>query len=86
MVDKRVTACCNHLVKTKALIALYGSVQAVRELWTPPLSRSAIYQWPEDVPELRAFQLREKIPDIDKRLASLQPKKKERRNGERRAA
>lgn len=86
MVDKTGTACCNHLVKTKSLIALYGSVNAVRELWTPPLSRSAIYQWGEEVPELREFQLREMIPGIDKRLDDFHPKKKDRRNGVSRAA
>lgn len=85
MVDKACTACCNKRVKTKAVIALYGSVVAVCEQWTPPLTRSAVYQWGEEVPELRAYQLREKNPEIDEQLAEL-PKKKEPRNGQRRAA
>jgi hypothetical protein len=74
-------------VKPKPLIALYGSVNAVCALWTPPLTRSAIYQWLEndEVPELRQFQIREKNPEIDEQLAAL-PKKKEQRNGQRKAA
>lgn len=58
-------------MKAKDLLAVYGSVEAIRNLWTPPLTRSAIYQWLEDdgdVPELRAYQIHEMVPDINKRI------------------
>jgi len=79
MVDTQCLVCCTVGVKTKDLISLFGSVQAVRRLWTPPLTRSAIYQWGEEVPELRVYQLREKHPDIDARIAALYAKKPARR-------
>ena len=50
------------------LLAVFGSVHGIRTLWSPPLSRSAIYQWGEDVPELRAYQIHEMFPDINKRI------------------
>jgi hypothetical protein len=56
-------------VKTKDLFAVFGDVHGVRNIWTPPLSKSAIYQWGDEVPELREFQIRKKHPDIDERIA-----------------
>jgi len=78
MVDKDCPACCIlEGVRTKDLIAVFGSVQAVRSLWNPPLSRSAIYQWGEAVPELRAYQIHEMYPDINKRIRAIKAKERE---------
>ena len=77
MLDTFSTACCRiHGVKTKDLLAVFGSVPAICALWTPPLTRSAIYQWGEDVPELRAYQIHEMYPDINKRIRSARKEQK----------
>lgn len=69
MLDKCGTAYCKMRgVKTKDLLAVFGSVHGIRTLWSPPLSRSAIYQWGDEVPELRAYQIHEMFPDINKRI------------------
>lgn len=72
MLDSTCPVCCRIWgVKAKDLIAVFGSVEAVRHLWPKPLTRSAIYQWMDgdgDVPELRAYQLHEMFPDINKRI------------------
>lgn len=84
-VDTLITVWCKiHGVKTKALIELCGSVRAVRALWKPALSQSAVYQWGEDVPKLRVYQLRENHPNIEERIAA--QKRTKARNGQRRAA
>lgn len=71
-------------MKTRELIAIFGTLQAIGDLFDPPISRSAICQWGNDVPELRQYQLRERVPNIDAQIAAL---KKNRRYGkEERAA
>jgi hypothetical protein len=76
MLDTRRTVCCKMAgVKTKDLLAVFGSVHAVRALWSPPLSRSAIYQWGEDVPELRAYQIHEMVPNINQRIRAAKKEK-----------
>lgn len=80
MLDTARTVCCRiRGVKTKDLLAVFGSVEVIRNLWAPkPLSRSAIYQWGEEVPELRAYQIHEMYPDINKRIrAALKTKERQ---------
>jgi hypothetical protein len=55
------------------LVAVFGTLQAIGDLFAPinggvPLTRGAISQWGEEIPELREYQLRELIPDIDERI------------------
>ena len=51
------------------LVAVFGSQQAIADLFG--ITKGAVSQWPEEVPELRVYQLREKCPDIDVRIAAL---------------
>ena len=55
-------------MKKAALVEVLGSQQAIAELLE--ISKGAVSQWPPIVPELRQYQIREKIPDIDRRLAA----------------
>lgn len=62
-------------VKKADLLVLYGTLESVGEAFAPvndgtPLTRSAISQWADDIPELREFQIRKLMPDIDKRIAA----------------
>lgn len=50
-------------------IAVAGSNRALADLLD--ISLHAIYQWGATIPRLREYQLREKIPDFDARLATL---------------
>jgi hypothetical protein len=56
------------VVRTKDLLAVFGTQEAVGKIFTPPISKSAVSQWGENVPELRAYQIHEAIPDINKRI------------------
>ena len=65
------------------LVSIYGTFDAIGALFTPvnegvPLTKSAVSQWGEEIPELRAYQLRELVPDIDAKIAALRPTKRER--------
>jgi len=56
------------------LVAVFGTLQAIGDLFAPinggvPLTRGAISQWDEEIPELREYQLRELLPDIGERIA-----------------
>jgi len=51
------------------LIAVLGSQRAIAELLG--ITKGAVSQWPERLPDLRVYQVREKIPDIDQRIAAL---------------
>lgn len=53
-------------MKTKDLIAVFGTgVKLAKFLKiTPP----AVSMWGDEVPPLRQYQLRERMPDIDKRI------------------
>jgi len=63
-------------VRTQDLIAVFGTQQAIGELFQPPISKSAVSQWGGEVPELRVFQLRKRFPDIDERIAKARRQKK----------
>lgn len=68
------------------LLRVFGTGSAIAELFKPfnddrPLSRAAISEWRDTIPQLREFQLRKLFPDIDQRIA-----KARRRNGHVRAA
>lgn len=51
------------------LIAVLGSQQAIAELLG--ITKGAVSQWPEEVPRLRQYELRERRPSIDAELAAL---------------
>ena len=62
-------------MKKTDLLAVYGTLESVGEAFAPandgtPLTRSAISQWQDEIPELREFQIRKIVPDIDKRIAA----------------
>lgn len=69
--DLKCVLCSTKRVKTDDVVAVLGSTKALRELWNPPLTRSAISHWKGEVPKLRVYQIREKRPDIDARIAAL---------------
>ena len=56
-------------MKKSDLVAVLGSQKALADLLD--ITGSAVSQWPEELPELRIYQVREKLPDIDERLAAL---------------
>jgi len=56
------------------LRAVYGTLDAIGEVFAPvndgePLSRSAISQWGDEIPPLREYQIKELVPDIERRIA-----------------
>lgn len=62
-------------MKKVDLMAVYGTLDGVGWAFAPendgkPLTRSAICQWGEEIPELREFQIRRLVPDIDRRIAA----------------
>jgi hypothetical protein len=57
------------LMRKEDAIAVAGSNKALADLLG--ISVHAIYQWGVTIPRLREYQLREKIPDFDARLAAL---------------
>jgi len=55
------------------LVTVFGTLQAIGDLFSPfnkgePLTKGAVSQWDEEIPELREYQLRELMPDIDERI------------------
>jgi predicted transcriptional regulator len=56
-------------MKKSDLVAVLGSQRALAALLD--ITPSAVSQWPEDLPELRIYQVRDKVPDIDQRIATL---------------
>lgn len=56
-------------MKTDAVIELFDTATAVAEFLG--ISKSAVSQWGDEVPDLRIYQLREKRPTIDDELAAL---------------
>ena len=56
-------------MKTALVIELFGSATALGVFLG--ISKSAVSQWGDEVPELRAYKLREKRPTIDDELAAL---------------
>jgi hypothetical protein len=62
-------------MKKTDLLAVYGTLESVGEAFAPvnngtPLTRSAISQWSDEIPELREFQIRKIVPDIEGRIAA----------------
>lgn len=60
-------------MKADDLKSVFGSHAATGRVFAPfndgkPLTRAAVSQWGEKVPDLREYQLRELFPDIDKRI------------------
>jgi hypothetical protein len=53
-------------MKTKDLVAVFGSMEEVGKQFG--ISRSAVCQWGDDVPDRRQNELRGIHPDIDKRI------------------
>lgn len=53
-------------MKTRDLVAVFGSLQEIGNQFG--ISRSAVSQWGEEVPERRQNELRGIHPDIDKRI------------------
>jgi len=49
-------------IKTKKLVAEAGSFIGAAEIFG--IDERAVYQWKKNIPELRAYQLREYKPDI----------------------
>jgi len=53
------------LIRKSDVLGLYdGNHAAVARAFTPPLSRVAVRNWPDYVPELRARQLLEIHPEL----------------------
>jgi hypothetical protein len=55
------------------LVAVFGSQKAVADFFVQhgiPMTKGAISQW-ESVPELREYQIRQHMPDIDERIAAM---------------
>ena len=63
------------MIKKDDLLLVYETLQKIGDVFAPvtndgkPLGRSAVSQWDDEIPELREYQLRELVPDIDKRIA-----------------
>ncbi len=62
-------------MKKSDLIAVYGTYDEIGAVFAPTnngvaLTRSAIAQWGEEIPELRVYQLRELVPDIESLIAA----------------
>lgn len=62
------------------LLSVYGTLGGIAKLFSSfnngrPLSVSAVGQWGETVPELRQYQIRAAVPDINKRLAAVKRKR-----------
>jgi DNA-binding transcriptional regulator YdaS (Cro superfamily) len=57
-------------VRTADLIAVFGSAKALATFLG--VSKSAISQWGDSVPELREYKIREKRPAIDDEIAAVQ--------------
>lgn len=49
-------------MKKQDLIQIYGSVKSVADAFG--ISRQAVYRWPDELPELRQYQLRDKLKNI----------------------
>jgi transcriptional repressor of cell division inhibition gene dicB len=49
-------------MKTRHVITLFGSVASLAAQLG--ITDKAIYQWGEDVPKLRQYELRERRPDL----------------------
>lgn len=61
-------------MKKSDLIAVFGSCESIGEQFSrfnegKPLTKQAVSQWEEDIPPLREYQLRDLMPDIDRRIA-----------------
>lgn len=61
-------------MKKSDLQAVFGTLDAIGAVFAPinagqPITRSAVSQWGDDIPDLREYQIRELVPDIDKRIA-----------------
>lgn len=56
-------------MRTADVIAVFGSARALADFLG--VSKSAISQWGDVVPELREYKLREKRPTIDTEIAAL---------------
>jgi len=59
-------------MKTKFVIERAGSAADVARMLG--ITRSAVAQWGEDVPELRAYQLQQRRPDLFPPDTAAQPK------------
>lgn len=62
-------------MKKAHLLLIYPNLREIGRVFSKfnngfPLSASAISQWGEQVPPLREYQLREQVPDIDRRIAA----------------
>lgn len=57
-------------MRTADVIAVFGSSKALAECLG--VSKSAISQWGDLVPELREYQLRDKRPNIEREIAQLE--------------
>jgi hypothetical protein len=56
------------------LLAVFGTLQAIGDLFASfnggePITKGAVSQWDEEIPELREYQIRELHSDIDARIA-----------------
>lgn len=54
-------------MKKSDLIAALGSQKAIAEQLG--ITPSAVSQWEEELPELQVYRIRERIPDIEERIA-----------------
>lgn len=56
-------------MRTADVVAVFGSAKALADFLG--VSKSAISQWGDEVPELREYKLREQRPTIDREIAQL---------------
>lgn len=64
-------------MKKSDLLAVFGTLEAIGAVFDPPITRSAVSQWRYKIPELRAYQIRELVPNIDRLIAAKKPKRRQ---------
>lgn len=57
------------LMRTSDVLKVYGGAAAVARILG--IKSQAVSQWPEEVPELRQYKLREVDPQIDIKIAAV---------------
>lgn len=69
MFDTSNRVCFTTAMNTSDLEKVFGTQVAIAAFLG--ISRAAVSQWGESVPELRQYQLRERMPNIDTLIATV---------------
>lgn len=62
-------------LRTEDVLAVFNNNQSALARFLQ-ISRSAVEQWGEEVPRLRQYELRERLPAIDSLVAAVQKARK----------